>query len=247
MKVIGVIPARYRSSRFPGKPLVDILGKPMIWWVYQQCLKVPGLDEIYVATDDDRIRTACEGYGIPAIMTSEAHETGSDRVGEVAQKVEGDLFINIQGDEPLIDPREIQQAIDLFRDPDVYFGSLRIEITDPDEIAATSTVKVVCDKNSDAMYFSRNVIPSNKKGGPAARVFRHVGIYAYRRDFLLKFVRLPQTELELGEGIEPLRAMENGYRIRVGETTYQSIGVDYPEHVALVEAQLRRQNKGEAT
>lgn len=130
--------------------------------------------------------------------------------------------------------------ISIFDDPSVDFGTLRIEITDPEEIRAYSTVKVVCDKNGDALYFSRNVIPSNKKDGPVARVFRHVGIYAYKKDFLLKFVGMPQTELELGEGIEPLRAMENGYKIRVKETKFQSIGVDYPEHIQLVEAEIRR-------
>ena len=240
MKVIGVIPARYKSSRFPGKPLVKIGDKPMIWWVYQQCLKVNELDEIYVATDDERIESACRELGINVIMTSEKHETGSDRVGEVAQKIEGDLFINIQGDEPLIDPREIQEAIHIFDDPEVYFGSLRIEITDPEEIQALSTVKVVVDKNDYALYMSRNIIPSNSKGGPTARVFRHVGIYAYKKEFLLKFIDMKQSELELGEGIEPLRALENGYKFKVKETTYQSIGVDYPEHVSAVETELRK-------
>lgn len=243
MKVIGVIPARYKSSRFPGKPLVDICGKPMIWWVYQQCLKAKKLDEVYVATDDERIKDSCEKYGMNVIMTSSKHQTGSDRVGEVAAKMEGELFVNIQGDEPLIDPREIDEIINIFEEESVEFGSLRIEITDPDEIAAYSTVKVVVDKNSDALYFSRNIIPSNKKGGPIARVFRHVGIYAYKRDFLLKFVNMPQAELELGEGIEPLRAMENGYKIRVKETKYSSIGIDYPEHVKLVEDIIKRRNE----
>ncbi len=244
MKVIGVIPARYKSSRFPGKPLVNICGKPMIWWVYQQCLKVDKLNEIYVATDDERIKETCEELSINVIMTSSEHQTGSDRVGEVATKVEGDLFINIQGDEPLIDPREIEEVIDIFEDESVEFGSLRIEITDPEEISAYSTVKVVVDKHSDALYFSRNIIPSNKKDGPMARVFRHVGIYAYKKDFLLKFVSMPQTELELGEGIEPLRAMENGYKIRVKETKYSSIGVDYPEHVKLVEDIIKKRSGG---
>lgn len=242
MKIIGVIPARYKSSRFPGKPLVDILGKPMIWWVYRQCLKVKELDEVYVATDDKRIEEVCKQYGMSVIMTSDKHQTGSDRVGEVAQKVEGDLFINIQGDEPVIEPREIQEVIEIFEDESVYFGSLRKEITDPDEIAAYSTVKVVVDKNEDALYFSRNIIPSNKKGGPTARVFRHVGIYAYKKEFILKFVDMPQTELELGEGIEPLRAMENGYKIRVRETEFDSIGVDYPEHIAAVEEVIRKRD-----
>lgn len=239
MKIIGVIPARWQSSRFPGKPLVDILGKPMIWWVYQQCLKVNELDEVYVATDDERIRQTCEEFGMRVIMTSDKHKTGSDRVGEVATKIEGDLFINIQGDEPVIEPQMIRDVIDIFKDESVYFGSLRKQITDENEIKAQSTVKVVVDKNEDALYFSRNVIPSNVKDGKLARVFRHVGIYAYKRDFLLQFVNMPQTELELGEGIEPLRAMENGYSIRVHETQYSSIGVDYPEHVKLVEDAIR--------
>lgn len=240
MKVIGVIPARYKSSRFPGKPLADICGKPMIWWVYRQCLKVSGLDELYVATDDERIKKACEQNRMNVLMTSDKHQTGTDRVGEVASRIEGDIFINIQGDEPLIDPREIQEVIELFQDEEVYFGSLRRKITDPEEIAAYSTVKVAVDKKNDALYFSRNVIPSNKKGGPKADVYRHVGIYAYTKEFLLKFVKWPQTELELGEGIEPLRAMENGYKIRVKETMYDSIGVDYPEHIKLVEEEMRK-------
>ena len=242
MQIIGVIPARWKSSRFPGKPLVDILGKPMIWWVYQQCLKVKELNEVFVATDDERIREVCDQYGMRVVMTSDKHKTGSDRVGEVAVKTQGDLFINIQGDEPVIEPQMIRDVIGIFDDETVYFGSLRKQITDVEEIEAQSTVKVVVDKNEDALYFSRNVIPSNVKDGKLARVFRHVGIYAYKRDFLLKFVNMQQTELELGEGIEPLRAMENGYKIRVHETQFSSIGVDYPEHVKLVEQVIRQRD-----
>lgn len=238
MKIIGVIPARYRSSRFPGKPLADICGKPMIWWVYQQVLKVPQFDAVYVATDDERIQQTCEALGMAVIMTSPEHATGTDRVAEVANKVEGDLFVNIQGDEPLIAPQMIQQLIGIFEDQDVYFGTLKKEITDPEEILANSTVKVVTDQKGDALYFSRSVIPSNSKGGPHARVFRHVGIYAYTREFLKTFSGMEQSELELGEGIEPLRALEAGYKMRVGETEYESIGVDYPEHLELVKKQI---------
>lgn len=242
MKIIGVIPARYKSSRFPGKPLTDICGKPMIWWVYQQAKKVKEFDSVYVATDDSRIEAACKEYGLDVIMTSDKHETGSDRVAEVATKVEGDFFVNIQGDEPVIKPEMIEQVISIFtEDESVYFGSLKKEITDEDEIKATSTVKVVTDCNGDALYFSRSVIPSNLKDGKLARVFRHVGIYAYKKDFLLKFSAMKQTELELGEGIEPLRAMENGYKMRLKETEYSSIGVDLPEHIALVEKEIRKQ------
>ncbi len=244
MKIIGVIPARYKSSRFPGKPLTDICGRPMIYWVYQQAKKVKEFYEVYVATDDERIREICEAHDMKVIMTSDQHQTGSDRVAEVAQKVEGDLFVNVQGDEPVIDPEMIRQVSALVTEEEsVYFGSLKKEITDPEEIRASSTVKVVTDDNGDAMYFSRSVIPSNLKDGRLARVFRHVGIYAYKKDFLLKFAAMEQTELELGEGIEPLRAMQRGYKIRLKETEYTSIGVDLPEHVAQVEKIIGRENK----
>ena len=240
MKIIGVIPARYKSSRFPGKPLADILGKPMIWWVYQQCKKVQELDEIYVATDDARIEAVCRQYGMNVIMTSDKHQTGTDRVAEAAEKTEGDLYINIQGDEPLIEPEMIRQAIELFHDPDVQVGTLKKQIHDPELIRAASTVKVVTDVKGDAMYFSRSVIPSNIKDGNKAKIYRHVGIYAYKKDFLLRFAKMPQPEIELGEAVEPLRAMYNGYKIRVGETQYESIGVDLPEHIGQVVRQLRR-------
>lgn len=244
MKIIGVIPARYQSSRFPGKPLVPICGRPMIYWVYQQALKVKELDEVYVATDDERIRAACEQYNMHVIMTSDRHKTGSDRVAEAAEKTDGDLYVNVQGDEPVIDPEMIREVISIFLEDDsVYFGSLKKEINDPNEIRAASTVKVVTDDKGDAMYFSRSVIPSNLKDGRLARVFRHVGIYAYKKEFLLKFAAMEQTELELGEGIEPLRAMQKGYRMRLKETTYSSIGVDLPEHVALVEEILTQQGR----
>lgn len=242
MKVIGVIPARYKSSRFPGKPLADICGKPMIWWVYQRGLQVKEIDNLYVATDDIRIFDVCKKYDMNVIMTSDKHNTGTDRVGEVAEKLEGDIFINIQGDEPCIDPRMIQEVIDIFKDdPTVYFGSLRKEITSLQEINAYSTVKVVTDCNDNALFFSRNVIPSNVKDGKQARVYRHIGIYAYNKDFLLKFIKMAQSELELGEGIEPLRAMENGYKIRVKETMFESIGVDLPEHIQKVEEKIAQE------
>lgn len=239
--IVGVIPARFKSSRFPGKPLADICGRPMIWWVYEQCKKVSEFDKIYVATDDLRIEAICHQYHMNVVMTSTEHPTGSDRVGEVARKVSGDLFINVQGDEPLIEPEMIRQVIKIFDDPMVYFGTLKKEITDVDQIRATSTVKVVTDINGDALYFSRSVIPSNLKDGNRAKTYRHVGIYAYTRDFLMKFISLSQPEIELGEAIEPLRAMYNGYKIRVAETEYESIGVDLPEHINAVIKKLEEQ------
>ena len=240
MKIIGVIPARYRSSRFPGKPLADICGRPMIWWVYRQAKKVEQLDAVYVATDDERIQAACESYGIPVVMTSPDHPTGSDRVAEGAAKVEGDLFINIQGDEPLMEPEMVRQVIRLFDDPEVYFGSLKKKITDPDLIAADSTVKVVTDDLNNAMYFSRNPIPSGLKDVDKVDVYKHVGIYAYKRDFLLKFGAMPQSSLELAECVEPLRAMQAGYKMRFAETEYENISVDYPRHLDEVIAEIRR-------
>ena len=242
MKVIGVIPARYESSRFPGKPLALICGKPMIWWVYQQCLKVDGLDEVYIATDSQKIQFKCKELGLNCCLTGHC-DTGSDRVAEVAEKINGDIFINIQGDEPVIEPEMIQQVIDMFLDEDVNFATLKTEIKDVDEISASSTVKVVTDKNGDAMYFSRSVIPSNIKDGKLAKIYRHVGIYGYKCDALKLFHKWPQVELELGEGIEPLRALFYGYKFRVAETNYSSIGVDYPEHIKIVEEFIKQHNK----
>lgn len=181
------------------RPPHDLVGVP-------QAKKVEQLDAVYVATDDERIQAACESYGIPVVMTSPDHPTGSDRVAEVAAKVEGDLFINIQGDEPLMEPEMVRQVIRLFDDPEVYFGSLKKKITDPDLIAADSTVKVVTDDLNNAMYFSRNPIPSGLKDVDKVDVYKHVGIYAYKRDFLLKFGAMPQSSLELAECVEPLRA-----------------------------------------
>lgn len=240
MRIIGVIPARYKSSRFPGKPLADICGKPMIWWVYQQCIKVKELDEVYVATDDEQIFNTCINYDVKVIMTSQNHKTGTDRIGEVARKIDADLYINIQGDEPLISPDEIRDLLSIFEDTSVYFGSLRQEITDEDELKATSTVKVVVDCNQDALYLSRSVIPSNIKDGVQTKNYKHIGIYGFKKDFLFKFIELPQSPLELGEGIESMRAVENGYKMRIYETKHKSIGVDLPEHIAVVEAEMRK-------
>ena len=240
MKVVGVIPARYGSSRFPGKPLADICGRPMIWWVYRQALKVEQFADVFVATDDERIQAVCEQYGMKVVMTSSEHPTGSDRVAEVASKVEGDLFINIQGDEPLMEPEMVRQVIRLFDDPEVYFGSLKKKVTDPAVIAADSTVKVVTDDLNNAMYFSRNPIPSGLKDTDHVDVYKHVGIYAYKREFLLKFGAMPQSSLELAECVEPLRAMQAGYKMRFTETEYENISVDYPEHLEQVIAEIRR-------
>ncbi|MDR3046642.1 MAG: 3-deoxy-manno-octulosonate cytidylyltransferase [Bacteroidales bacterium] len=239
MKIIGVIPARYNSSRFEGKPLADICGKPMIWWVYQQAKKVKEFSAVFVATDDERIEKVCQDYGIEVLMTASTHKTGTDRVAEVARQVGGDLFVNIQGDEPLIEPKMIQQVIEIFKDESVYFGTLKKEIKDRDAIQDMNTVKVVTDLKGDALYFSRSAIPSNIKNGKVTRTYKHIGIYAYKRDFLFKYTTLPQTELEISESLEQLRAVEHGYKLRVHETEFETIGVDMPEHIAFVEDILK--------
>ena len=240
-KIIGVIPARWESSRFPGKPLAMICGKPMIAWVYERCKLVEELSAVYVATDDERIYDACAEMGMEVIMTSTEHRTGTDRIGEVAKKVEGELFINIQGDEPLIEPQMIRDLIAAFADENVQYATLRKRIEDREEIEAPSTVKVVVDQNEDALYFSRSVIPSLARDERAA-VYRHVGIYGYTREFLQTFVALPQTPLEKAESLEQLRALEHGYKLRVKKTQYDTIGVDMPEHIARVE-QIMQNNQ----
>ncbi|MDR0644061.1 MAG: 3-deoxy-manno-octulosonate cytidylyltransferase [Treponema sp.] len=224
MKVVGVIPARYASSRFPGKPLADIHGKPMIWWVYQQALKVPELNEVIVATDDQRIQTVCQSLSLQVLMTSDKHPSGVDRISEVAALVSSNIYVNIQGDEPLIRPEAISQVIGALRDTVVY-ATLKYKLTDRKEAESHNTVKIVVDENNDAMYCSRSMIPHSDIS--LNNTYRLMGLYAYRRDFLIEFGKMPQSKLEIAEGgVEPLRVMEKGYKLRALDTRYTSIGVD---------------------
>lgn len=233
MKIIGVLPARYQSSRFPGKPLALICGKPMIWWVYQQALKVQGINEVYVATDDQRIVEVCEKYNMAYMLTSDKHRTGADRVAEVASRTNGDIYMNIQGDEPLIEPKAIEQVIAEINDEHYYVG-LKSVIDTEEELLNPNVVKVVTDLDGYAMYFSRSKIPYNFNFGYAYRV---MGLYAYKREFLLDFASWGQSKLELAEnGVEMLRAMEHGRKIYLADTKYHSIGVDLPEHIVQVES-----------
>ena len=232
MKTIGVIPARYASSRLPGKPLADIHDKPMIWWVYQQAIKATALDEVYVATDDERIYAVVESFGGNAIMTSDKHLTGTDRVAEVAIKTAGTVYVNIQGDEPLIKSETIDQAVSTVVDERDYFGTLAVALTERSEMDSPHNVKVVLDSQGYAMYFSRSTIPSNAKA--LGKIYKHLGIYVYRKGFLLDFANMKPTELELSEGIEPLRAIVNGYKMKVDITENDSIGVDTSEDLERV-------------
>ncbi|MCR4892232.1 MAG: 3-deoxy-manno-octulosonate cytidylyltransferase [Lachnospiraceae bacterium] len=238
MKVIGVIPSRYQSSRYPGKPLALILGKPMVVWVYEQALKAEEIDEVIVATDDERIADCCRQYGMNYMMTGE-HKTGADRVAEVASRTDGDIYLNIQGDEPLIEPEAIRQVLHLVLDDDkVEYAALRTRIDEKSEWQKYGVVKAVTDLQGDALYFSRAPVPYNFDKADA---YLLVGLYAYRRDFLLEFLSWGQSPLEIGEnGVEPNRALEHGRKIRLGISDFPTIGVDLPEQIPEVEEILRK-------
>jgi 3-deoxy-manno-octulosonate cytidylyltransferase (CMP-KDO synthetase) len=246
MKIIGVIPARYGATRFPGKALADICGKPMIQHVYERTIQVSCFDQVIVATDDVRIQQAVTVFGGNARMTSTQHTTGTDRLAEVAQSLDADIVVNIQGDEPLIHPVMIEQAIQpLLDDPDVAIGTLKHVIESPEELLNPNVTKVVTDQSDRAIYFSRSPIPYLKgknireEGFHEFTFYRHIGLYAYRREFLLTFTGLAHTPLESVEGLEQLRALEHGYIIKVIETPYESIGVDVPEDVEKIVKLMR--------
>ena len=240
MKVLCIIPARYASTRLPGKPLREIAGKPMIVRVYERALQARLVQNVVVATDDERIRTVVEAHGGYAVMTRADHATGTDRLAEVAARMtDYDLIINVQGDEPLIEPSLIDALVEPFlADDRLAMATAKTEITDEEEQENPNNVKVITDKSGNALYFSRARIPYARV--PGAKVYKHIGIYAYRRDFLLAYARMAQTPLELSESLEQLRALENGYRIRVVETDAVFIGVDTEEDLAAVNEVYRR-------
>ncbi len=239
MNTLGVIPARYGSTRFPGKPLALIAGKPMIQHVYERVAK-SNLTDVVVATDDIRIVETVQSFGGKAMMTREDHINGTCRVAEVAEAFPNAQFIiNIQGDEPLIDPELINQLIDAF-EPEVPMVSVKRKIGDPTEINSSDCVKVVTGNNNRAIYFSRSPIPFNRDNEPVD-YFKHIGIYGYEREFLFRYIELEPTRLELTEKLEQLRVLENGFAIAMVETDRDFIGVDRPEDVARVEAELLKE------
>ena len=240
MRTVAIIPARWASSRFPGKPLALIGGKPMVRHVYERVMSV--IPEVYVATDDERIYDAVKGFGGRALMTSEKHCCGTDRLAECALMPDlgledGDLILNIQGDEPLIRPEMVRDLVGCFEDPQVVMGTLKKEITRPEDLNNPNVVKVATDLNGDALYFSRFCIPF-ERGEAAAKHYKHIGVYGYKKDFLLKFSRMQRSSLEISESLEQLRVLENGYRIRVRETIYDTVGVDTPQQLKEVEKYL---------
>jgi 3-deoxy-manno-octulosonate cytidylyltransferase (CMP-KDO synthetase) len=248
VNIVAIIPARYDSVRFPGKALVDIYGKPMIQHVYERTSLVSLFQQVIVATDDVRIQQAILSFGGNVRMTSEKHKTGTDRVAEVTQDIDADIVVNVQGDEPLIQPEMIEQAIHpLFENPEVAIGTLKHKIEHPDDLFNPNVVKVITDRFDRAIYFSRSPIPYIKgkdmrhEGFHNFRFYRHIGLYSYRREFLLKFIGLPHTPLEIVEGLEQLRVLEHGYVIKVVETPYESIGVDTPEDLGKVLALMKNE------
>lgn len=236
-RFVAVIPARFASSRFPGKALAPLGGKPMLQHVYERAQLSRYLTNVLVATDDERIASAVRAFGGRVQMTRSDHASGTDRVAEIASSEEAALYVNIQGDEPLIDPEAIDAAIlAAHGDESVSMCTLKKHITDSAEILNTNVVKVVTNLAGDAIYFSRCPIPHERDGPSGLPLFfKHVGLYVYRRDFLLRYPELVVGPLERAEQLEQLRALENGYRIRVVDTEYESIGVDTPEDLQRVQ------------
>ena len=240
MKILCVIPARYASTRLPGKPLADIVGKPMIQHVYERSAQATIPQQVVVATDDEKVFQAVQQFGGKVVMTSSEHQTGTDRLAEVASKyAEVDVIINVQGDEPLIDPKVIDElAQEFLNDTALQMASV-MSIMDTEDYQNPNAVKVVTDLNHNALYFSRSLLPYPRVEGKA-NVYKHIGIYAYKKDFLLKFAKLEPTPLEQSESLEQLRALENGYKIKMIKTKSKFIGVDSIEDLQTVNELLRK-------
>lgn len=246
MITIGVIPARFGSTRFVGKPLSKILGKPMIQWVYEGAKSSRLLNELLVATDDERIKEVVERFGGRAVMTSLEHQSGTDRVAEVANKIDCDVVVNIQGDEPLIEGWMIDKLIGAFEDEKVDMATLAAPLLEPKNFWNPNVAKIVCTVDDFALYFSRSPIPYFRDI-PSAQLLdrvptgllQHVGIYAYRKKFLLEFVKNPPTFLELAEKLEQLRALELGFKIKIIRIDRPLVGVDEEGDIKRVENILR--------
>jgi len=248
--IVGIIPARYASSRFPGKPLALIAGKPMIQWVYERACLAKNLEQVIVATDDERIYKTVGNFG-RVIMTPENIPSGTERAAFVARDMDVEIVINIQGDEPMIDPAAIELVGKVLReDNEAVMATLARRVSDPAELDNFDTARVVIDHKQHALYFSRAVIPhardlQQKSDWPAQfPYYDQIGIYAYRKDFLLKYKDLPFSILEQAEKLEQLRALENGFKIHVGICNYEAVCVDKPEHIARVEMKMKEMNRG---
>ncbi len=234
MKFLGVIPSRYTSTRLEGKPLKDICGHTMVEWVYKRA-KLSDLDEVVVATDDERIYKEVERFGGKVVLTKKDHENGTSRIAEVCEKYKDyDVIVNIQGDEPLIEKDMINTIINSFKeDESISMSTLKYKLETMEDIENSNYVKVITDKNGYAIYFSRSVIPYPRELN-LQNYYKHVGIYGYKRDFVIEYAKMEPTALELSESLEQLRAIENGYKIKVMETPYKILGVDTQEELEKV-------------
>lgn len=249
MKVLGIIPARFASTRFPGKPLAMIDNKPLIRLVYDQASKM--LDNLYVATDDERIERVVSEFGGKVIMTSTAHKSGTDRCAEALETIQKiknyspDIVINIQGDEPFIKPQQINLLIESFRDKDVEISTLIKEISGEEELKDPNIPKVVISENGNALYFSRSLIPfirnkSDMQLMETLQFYKHIGIYGYRADILKELSKLQPTDLEIAESLEQLRWLQKGYKIRTSISKWDSIGIDTPADLENAKVMLKR-------
>lgn len=226
MKIIGVIPARYKSSRFPGKPLADICGKPMIWWVYQQAKKVKEFSEVYVATESEIIKEACEKLNINVVMTADTHPTGTDRVGEVARKIPADLYVNIQGDEPMIEPETIRKAImPFFENPDLQVSNLMTAIKDPVDVVNFTIPKVIAAKDGRGVYLTRSPAPY-PKGSIDYQYYKQVCVYGFTPQALDFYCHSERGKIERIEDIEILRFIEAGWKVQYIEVESETVAVD---------------------
>ena len=242
-KIVVVIPARFGSTRLPGKPLISLAGKSMIERVYERAKLAARVNRVIVATDDERIVSAVEAFGGEARMTRSEHRTGTERVAEVAAREQGDVFVNVQGDEPLLDPNAIDVAVNsLLEEPQASISTVATPIKTPGDIMDPNVVKVVLDFDGNAIYFSRAPIPWVRDTASKIQVrhLKHLGLYVFQRDALLEYPTLPQGELERVEQLEQLRWMENGWKIRVAEVEHDAISVDVPKDVARVERLLQK-------
>lgn len=241
MKIIGFIPARMGSSRFPGKPLASICGIPMIEHVYKRCAMSDSLDDLFVATCDQEIFDCVVAFGGKAIMTDVCHERCTDRIAEAVGNIDCDIIVNIQGDEPMVFPEMIDLAIDpLLNDSSVVCSNLMAPIQSDIEFEDPNEVKVVVDSEWNALYFSREPIPSKKKGGINIQPFKQVCIIPFRREFLFTYTHLSPTPLEIIESVDMLRVLEHGYKVRMVPTDYHTYSVDTPEDLRLVEIEMQK-------
>lgn len=244
---IAIIPARYNSTRFPGKALADIKGKAMIQRVYERCVKSESIDRVIIATDDERIMDAAKGFGAECIMTSESCESGTERVFEVVEKLglTDEIIVNVQGDEPFIHPDQLKQIVSLFEDKNTHIATLKRRIEDREDLVNSNVVKVVSDHFGRAIYFSRSPIPFSREHNLTEMeldnhmYYKHIGLYAFSSDIIPELKKCRVSSLEKAESLEQLRWIENGYAITIGESSYNSHGIDSPEDIERVLGMLK--------